>query len=207
MVGALQCTEGQVPSTEEPVSATGRRGLRGPQMHWCQDPRHTMSCAGLSGTEGNERDRVGKMEPEIETEKWRQRKTERETHRDGDRERWRQRDRDGVRKMEEGLGDGTGDGDREMETEEDREKERQRWRQRERGGDRKIEGEQGDGDRERRRCRETRKTGRERERGCVSRPPGSPSSSLSISTFQPKGAFLTPALTLESQVLHSVSRK
>ena len=47
----------------------------------------------------------------------------------------------------------------------------------------------------------------ERERGRVSRPPGSPSSSLSISTFQPKGAFLTPALTLESQVLHSVSRK
>lgn len=47
----------------------------------------------------------------------------------------------------------------------------------------------------------------ERDRGHVSRPPGSPSSSLSISTFQPKGAFLTPALTLESQVLHSVSRK
>ena len=146
-MGALQCTEGQVPSTEEPVSAMGRRGLRGPQMHWCQDPRHTMSCAGLSGTEGDvrDRDRVRKMEPEIETEKWRQRKTERERHRDGDRER--------------------------------------------------------------RRCRETRKTGGEREGGRISRPPGSPSSSLSISTFQPKGAFLTPALTLESQVLHSVSRK
>ena len=108
MVGALQCTEGQVPSTEEPVSATGRRGLRGPQMHWCQDPRHTMSCAGLSGTEGNERDRVGKMEPEIETEKWRQRKTERERHRDGDRkremeterQRWRQRDGDRGRDTE-----------------------------------------------------------------------------------------------------------
>ena len=206
-MGALQCTEGQVPSTEEPVSAMGRRGLRGPQMHWCQDPRHTMSCAGLSGTEGDvrDRDRVRKMEPKIETEKWRQRKTERERHRDGDREtemeseRWRR----------------GGEMELEMETEKWRqrkiERKRDRDGDRERGGDRKMEGGRGDGDgngdRERRRCRETRETGGEREGGHISRPPGSPSSSLSISTFQPKGAFLTAALTLESQVLHSVSRK
>lgn len=79
------------------------------------------------------------------------------------------------------------------------ETERERWRQKDRGGAGRW------------RQRETEmqrdKEDGERERGRVSRPPGSPSSSLSISTFQPKGAFLTPALTLESQVLHSVSRK
>ena len=79
------------------------------------------------------------------------------------------------------------------------ETERESWRQKDRGGAGRW------------RQRETEmqrdKEDGERERGRVSRPPGSPSSSLSISTFQPKGAFLTPALTLESQVLHSVSRK
>ena len=104
-----------------------------------------MCCAGLSGTEGDVRDR--------------------------DRERWRW----GVWR------DGPRDGDRKMEIEEDREREMEMQ---------KVKEDRG------------------RERGVVSLgPQGAPSSSLSISTFQPKGAFLTPALILESQVLHSMSRK
>lgn len=180
-VGALQCTEGQVLSTEEPLSATGRWGLRGPhtqaapQMHWCQDPCHNMCCAGLSGTEGDVRDR------------------------DGERWRW------GVWR------DGPGDGDRKMEIEEDRERETEMETEREMESERWRRGRQEmetEEDREREMEMQKDKEDRGRERGVVSLgPQGAPSSSLSISTFQPKGAFLTPALILESQVLHSMSRK
>lgn len=114
------------------------------------------------------------MDPEMETEKWRQRKTERERQRWRQRERWNQKDGEGGAKRW-----------RQRKTV----RERWRWKERE------VEMQKD-------------KEDRGRERGVVSLgPQGAPSSSLSISIFQPKGAFLTPALTLESQVLHSMSRK